>query len=206
MALLFHAAAALAGTFLAVFKITEVGRRLNSRFLYFLDPSKDAYGAGFQYIQMKKALAVSGWFGADAPRYKFHMAAEKNDVVFARLIQVSGLLLAAVVISCYILLLLEGYKAACRSSDLYYRGLAMGISIMLAFQGIVHIACNVGMFPITGVPLLFISKGGSNQMVSLIITALLLIISTKGMKRAESDENEFEEEKDYGRKIQKFFR
>ena len=134
------------------------------------------------------------------------MAAEKNDVVFARLIQVSGLLLAAVVIACYILLLLEGYKAACRSSDLYYRGLAMGISIMLAFQGIVHIACNVGMFPITGVPLLFISKGGSNQMVSLIITALLLIISTKGMKRAESDENEFEEEKDYGRKIQKFFR
>lgn len=205
-ALFLHAAAGLMGVFMAAFNITEVGRRLNSRFLYYRNPGLDAYGKGFQYIQMKKAMAVSGWFGADAPRYKFYMAAEENDAVFAKLIQVSGVLLAIVVIVCYIALLLEGYKAAYRSADLYYRGLAMGISIMLAFQGIVHIACNVGLFPMTGVPLLFLSKGGSNQMVSLMITALLLIISTGGMKRAEVDEKEFEGEKDYGKKIQKFFR
>lgn len=205
-ALLLHGAAGLLGVFLAVFNITEVGKRLNSRFIYYRNPGLDPYGKGYQYIQMKKALAVSGWFGADAPRYKFYMAAEENDVVFAKLIQVSGVLLAIVVIACYIALLLEGYKAAYQSVDLYYRGLAMGISIMLAFQGIVHIACNVGLFPITGVPLLFLSKGGSNQMVSLIVTALLLIISTRGMKRAAADEQEFEEEKDYGKKIQKLFR
>ena len=205
-AVLLHGAAGSAGLFLAVFNLTEVGKRLNSRFLYYKNPGLDAYGKGYQYIQMKKALAVSGWFGADAPRYKFYMAAEENDAVFAKLIQVSGILLAIVVIACYIALLLEGYKAAYQSVDLYYRGLAMGISIMLAFQGIIHIACNVGLFPMTGVPLLFLSKGGSNQMVSLIITAFLLIISTGGMKRAADDEKEFEEEKDYGKKIQKFFR
>lgn len=205
-AFLLHGAAGLLGIFLAVFNITEVGRRLNDRFLYYRNPGLDAYGKGYQYIQMKKSLAVSGWFGADAPRYKFYMAAEENDAVFAKLIQVSGILLAVVVIACYIALLLEGYKAACQSVDLYYQGLAMGISIMLAFQGIIHIACNVGLFPMTGVPLLFLSKGGSNQMVSLIITAILLIISTKGMKRAVTDEQEFEEEKDYGKKIQKLFR
>lgn len=205
-ALLLHGTAGLMGVFMAVFNITEVGRRLNSRFIYYRNPGLDAYGKGFQYIQMKKAMAVSGWFGADAPRYKFYMAAEENDAVFAKLIQVAGILLAIVVIICYIALLLEGYKAAYQSVDLYYRGLAMGISIMLAFQGIVHIACNVGLFPMTGVPLLFLSKGGSNQMVSLIVTALLLIISTGGMKRAAADEEKFEEEKDYGKKIQKFFR
>lgn len=205
-AFLLHGTAGILGVFMAVFNITEVGRRLNSRFIYYRNPGLDAYGKGFQYIQMKKAMAVSGWFGADAPRYKFYMAAEENDAVFAKLIQVSGILLAIVVIICYIALLLEGYKAAYQSADLYYRGLAMGISIMLAFQGIVHIACNVGLFPMTGVPLLFLSKGGSNQMVSLIITALLLIISTGGMKRAAADEEKFEEEKDYGKKIQKFFR
>jgi cell division protein FtsW (lipid II flippase) len=76
----------------------------------------------------------------------------------------------------------------------------------LAFQGIIHIAYNVNLIPITGVPLSYISKGGSNQAVSLIATALLIIISANGLKRVLADEVRFEEETVYGKKIQKFFR
>lgn len=203
-ACLVHAALLAAGIALGLSRFTVVGKKLYERFYYFVHPEADALGIGYQYIQLKKALAVSGWFGADGERYKFYIAAEETDAVFAKLIQMSGIVLAVLIIVCYLALMLEGYKAVYRSSDRYYRGLAAGAGIILAFQGIVHIACNVGLFPMTGVPLLYISKGGSNQMVSLVITAWILIISTKGMKRAVSDEQRFEEA-EYGEKVKRFF-
>jgi cell division protein FtsW (lipid II flippase) len=197
------------GGVLAVFRLTPIGETLYARFIYFFQPNKAALSdgtSGFQYIQLKKSLAVSEWFAPTASRYKFYMPAEETDLVFAKMVQVAGIVLAMLVVVCYILLLVEGFKIAYRVTDQYYRGLAMGISILLAFQGIIHIAYNVNLIPITGVPLSYISKGGSNQAVSLIATALLIIISANGLKRVLADEVRFEEETVYGKKIQKFFR
>lgn len=201
-----HAFMAFVGIILAVTRFTVIGQTLYNRFLYFVHPERELYGRGYQYILLKKSLALSELLPINADRYKLVMPAQQTDLVFAKLLQLGGVLLSILVLVIYILLLADGFRTAYKVTDIYYRGMSMGISILLAFQGIIHIAYNVGLMPITGVPLLYISRGGSNQMVSLVLTAILLVISANGLKRIETDEMSFERKRIHGTKFEKVFK
>lgn len=167
-----------------LFLLSKVGRKIYERVIYWKNPELDRHMTGYQYIQMKQALAVSGLFGAEGGKYKFDMAEQDCDLAFAKCIQYYGVSMGAILIVLYVLLLLSGYSVIKRNiSDSFYQALGSGIIIMLAFQGILHMACNIGLFPLTGVPLLYISRGGSNMMISLSITSILLLISTGAMER-----------------------
>lgn len=174
---------------MAHFKITYLGEKLYNRFHYFFNPEESAERFGHQYIQLKQSLAVSGWFGV-SDRYRSYIANEENDMVFASLVQSRGILYGLLVILLFMGLLLVSYRAALRASDLYYRGLGLACCMLLGFQGLIHISYNVGAFPITGVPLMYISDGGSNMAVSQMITVLLLVISSNHLQRAAGDEEE----------------
>ncbi|MDD7389434.1 MAG: FtsW/RodA/SpoVE family cell cycle protein [Lachnospiraceae bacterium] len=171
------------------FRITYLGEKLYNRFHYFFSPGESPEQYGHQYIQLKQSLAVSGWFGT-SERYRFHISQEENDMVFAALVQARGIVYGILVIFLFIGLLMVSYRAALRASDVYYRGLGLACCLLLGFQGLIHISYNVGAFPITGVPLMYISDGGSNIAVSQVMTILLLVISSNHLQRAVSDEEE----------------
>lgn len=179
------------------FRITYLGQKLYNRFHYFLKPEEAAESAGYQYIQVKESLALSGWFGADS-RYRFHISQEETDMAFSSLLQFQGVFFGILVILLFMGLLIVAYRSACRAQDVYYRGMGIGFCILLAFQGIIHISYNVGIFPITGIPLMYISSGGSNLAVSIMVTITLLLISSNNMHRALSDEQRIDEITDRG--------
>lgn len=184
------------------FRITYLGEKLYNRFHYFFSPGESPEQYGYQYIQLKQSLAISGWFGA-RDRYSFHISQEENDMVFATLVQHRGIFYGLLVIILFMGLLMVSYRAALRASDIYYRGLGLACCLLLGFQGLIHISYNVGAFPITGVPLMYISDGGSNMAVSQMMTILLLVISSNHLQRAVSDEEEADNlgEKGIGRFI-----
>lgn len=184
------------------FKITYLGEKLYNRFHYFLSPGESPEKFGYQYIQLKQSLAISGWFGV-RERYSFHISNEENDMVFASLVQSRGIFYGLLVILLFIGLLMVSYRAALRATDIYYRGMGLACCLLLGFQGLIHISYNVGAFPITGVPLMYISDGGSNMAVSQMMTVLLLVISSNHLQRAVSDEEEVDHLPSRG--IRRFF-
>lgn len=152
------------------------------RFYYFLFPEKDAFGYGMQYLQIEKALAVGGPLGPKSTRYLFRLSEERSDLVFAKLVQSCGILIGLFVIGACLMALREGYHIAQNAVDSYYGMLAAGITLLMAVQELVHIGYNVRLFPITGIPLPFISHGGVNLSVSMILTGILLVISSGRME------------------------
>ena len=188
-------AAAAAGSFLIFlishFQITYLGQKLYNRFHYFLNPYDAAQTYGYHYIQVRESLALSGWFGAET-KFRFHISQEETDMAFSSLVQSQGVFYGIIVIVMLMGLLMVAYRAACRAEDVYYRGMGIGFCILLSFQGIIHIAYNVGIFPITGVPLMYISSGGSNLAVSIMVTIVLLVISSNHLHRALTDEEKTE--------------
>ena len=151
--------------------------KIYNRLYYFLYPEKDASGLGLQYIQIRRALAVGGMLGPESTRYLFHISEENTDLVFAKLVQTCGMLMGLFVITSYLLMLREGFGITLNGPDSYYRMIAAGIILLIAIQGIVHIGCNICFIPITGIPLPFISHGGVNLTVNLVLSGILMVIS-----------------------------
>lgn len=158
------------------------------RFMYVATPEMDAAGAGYQYLQMKKAIAIGGLFGPDTSRYISEIANESNDLIFCKLVQVCGIVMGVLMIGTFVLLFREGNKVAELARDSYYGGLAHGLTYIIIFECAIHISYSVGIFPITGIPLYFMSQGFTSLTMGLIMIAFLLVISTGTQERSSYDE------------------
>jgi cell division protein FtsW len=152
----------------------------SQRLLAFLNPWRDPRGSGFHIIQSLLALGSGGivGLGLGHSRQKFFYLPERHtDFIFAIIGEELGLVGTAVVMLLFVLVAVWGYRIASRAPDRYSALLTCGLTTMLVGQAALNIGVVSGSLPVTGVPLPFISFGGSSLVLSDIAVGILLNIS-----------------------------
>ncbi len=150
------------------------------RLFAFVNPWADPTDTGWNVVQSLLAIGSGGLFGLGLgkSRQKFSYLPEHHtDFIFAILCEELGFLGGAAVIILFFVLAWRGLRIAMRAPDLYGTLLAIGITSMIAFQALLNIGVVTGSLPVTGIPLPFISHGGSSLLVSLTGIGILLNIS-----------------------------
>ena len=156
-----------------------------SRMSAFLNPWADSLNTGFQSVQSVLALGSGGLFGVGLGNsiQKYQWLPEAHtDFIFAIIGEEVGLIGTLFVLTLFCLLAYRGYRAALRAPDTFGLLLATGITTWLIFQAFVNMAAVTLTLPTTGIPLPFVSFGGSSLSVSLTAVGLLLNISAQGVK------------------------
>jgi len=150
------------------------------RFLSFLHPWEDARNTGYQLAQSLIALGSGGWMGVGlgASRQKWQYVPNAHtDFIFSILGEELGLLGELVVLAAYGTLIYAGIRIAARTTDVFGRLLAAGIVSWFGLQALINLGAVTGLLPITGVPLPFLSYGGSSLVVSLAAVGILVNIA-----------------------------
>ncbi len=153
---------------------------LQDRVQTFLDPSSDPQGSSYQVQQSLIAIGSGGIFGRGYGQsvQKFSYLPEpQGDSIFAVIGEEFGFVGGVFVILLYCVFALRGLKIANNSPDLFSRLLVSGIVILVTVQSFMHIASVSGVFPLTGVPLPFMSHGGTSLMIYLTAMGVVLQIS-----------------------------
>ncbi len=151
-----------------------------ARILSFLNPWADSQGSGFQLIQSQIALGSGGIWGVGlghSIQKLFYLPAAHTDFILSIIGEELGILGTLSVILLFILLIWQGARIAKRVTDPFGYYLAVGIVAMLGFQAVVNVGVSIGALPTKGLPLPFISYGGSALIFNLIAVGLLLNIS-----------------------------
>lgn len=147
-----------------------------ARLLIFLQPESDPRGAGWNVIQSKVAIGSGGWFGKgflEGTQKRLAFLPERHtDFIFSVLGEELGFLGVLVAFALFGMLLLEGVRIAERNPDPYASMVAFGLVALIASHVAINTAMTVGMMPITGLPLPFVSKGGSFLVVCFAAVAL----------------------------------
>ncbi|MBI4127863.1 MAG: rod shape-determining protein RodA [Parcubacteria group bacterium] len=158
------------------------------RILTFLDPSRDPYGASYNVLQSISAVGSGGLFGKGlgrGPQSQLNfLPARHTDFIFAVIAEELGFLGAATVLFLFSLLFVRILLVARHARDSLGWYLTMGVLALIATHTIVNIGMNVGLFPVTGIPLPFISYGGSSLVSTLIALGIVLSIQRKSPKGA----------------------
>src|SRR5581483_2040827 len=151
-----------------------------ARILAFLHPWNDPLNTGYQTIQSQVSLASGRLFGVGLPasraNYGFLPYAH-NDFIFAIIRDELGIVGAMLVVALFVLLGFLGVRTAVRTSDPFARMLAVGITSWFCVQAFVNIGAVIGVLPITGVPLPFISFGGSSLLATMAAAGILLNVA-----------------------------
>ena len=154
-----------------------------TRFSSFLHPSNDAAGSGYNAIQAKIAIGSGGMFGQGL----FHgqsvsgsyVPAQSTDFIFTVAGQELGFVGAVVIVALLGVVVVRALRIATRADDSFGMLVASGVAIWFLFQAFVNVGMTVGIMPITGLPLPFISYGGSAIFADLIAVGLLLSVHHK---------------------------
>ncbi|MEW5956310.1 MAG: FtsW/RodA/SpoVE family cell cycle protein, partial [Chloroflexota bacterium] len=174
-----------------------------ARLAAFLDPlNADPLGQGYQIRQILIALGSGGLtgLGLGASRQKFgYIPASHTDGIFAILGEELGLIGALVVIGLFAFLAYRGFRIAMDAGDSFGVVLAAGITCSLILQALVNVGVVTASLPFTGIPLPFISFGGSSLVVSMASVGLLLSVS-RGTMPADSPEEKEQREVDHLRR------
>ncbi len=154
-----------------------------ARVLAFLDPWADPANTGYQTIQSLVGIAGGGLtgvgLGASRAKWGFLPYAH-TDFIFAIIAEELGLIGAVTVLGLLAALSYFGIRAALRAPDTFGMLLAAGITMWFALQAVVNIGAVVGLLPITGVPLPFVSYGGTSLVVNLLAMGVLLSVARHG--------------------------
>ncbi|MFD2044013.1 stage V sporulation protein E [Ornithinibacillus salinisoli] len=151
-----------------------------SRITAFLNPWEDPLGDGFQIIQSLYAIGPGGLMGVglggSLQKY-FYLPEPQTDFIYAILAEELGFIGGTVVIVLFGLLFWRGIKIALEAPDLFGRFLALGIVSMLTIQVMINVSVVIGLIPVTGITLPFLSYGGSSLTLTLCSVGVLLNIS-----------------------------
>jgi len=150
------------------------------RITSFLDPWSDPLGSGFQLIQSYIALGRGGFDGVGLGKSMQKLAflpEMHTDFIFSIIGEELGFLAASGLVMAFLLLFLKGIQIAGKFEDRFHYYLAYGISLMLALQGLVNFGVVTGLLPTKGLPLPFISYGGSSLLVNLTAMGIMLRLS-----------------------------
>jgi cell division protein FtsW len=150
------------------------------RVLAFLNPTADPQGRGFQLIQSLIAVGSGGFTGVGLMESKqklFYLPEAHTDFIFAVLCEEMGFIGGALVLGLFAIYGWRGMRAAFKATDEFGRFVALGIAVMVLSQALINLGVVLGMMPTKGIPLPFISYGGSSLLVMLLATGVLLNIS-----------------------------
>ena len=174
--------AALAAAPIVYFAVVQVAYR-QERVLAFLHPEATAQGAGFQLMQSLIAVGSGGLSGVglmESRQKLFYLPEAHTDFIYAVICEELGFIGGAIVLGLFAFYAWRGLRAAMRARDEFGCFLALGITVMIVSQALVNLGVVLGMMPTKGIPLPFISYGGSSLFVSLIATGVLLNIGQHG--------------------------
>lgn len=153
---------------------------LQERVKTFIDPSQDPRGSSYQIQQSLIAIGSGGitgrGFGQSIQKFSY-LPEPQGDSIFAVLGEEFGFVGTVATIMLYLLFALRGLRIGNRSPDLFGRLLVSGIVILITAQSFMNIASITGVFPLTGVPLPFMSHGGTSLMIYLMATGIVLQVS-----------------------------
>jgi cell division protein FtsW len=176
------ASAITIGSALATFAIwMEPYRR--ARFFAFLNPWHDAQGTGFQIVQAMIGMGSGGIFGVglgQGVQKIFYLPEAHTDMMLANIGEELGLVGVAAVIGAYALFAYTGFNIAMRCKDPFGKRLATGVTVLICGQAAINMLAVMGSAPLTGIPLPFLSYGGSSLVVLLAGVGILLNIAQRG--------------------------
>jgi cell division protein FtsW len=170
------AAASLPALYFLIFHVSYRQARMTA----FLDPDSDPQGAGFQLMQSLIAVGSGGFTGVGLMESKqklFYLPEAHTDFIYAVICEELGYIGAMLVIALFLAYGWRGLRAAFAAPDGFGRLLAMGITALVLSQALINFAVVLGMVPTKGIPLPFVSYGGSSLLVMLLATGVLLNIS-----------------------------
>jgi cell division protein FtsW len=151
-----------------------------ARVMAFLHPDVDPQGRGFQLVQSLIAVGSGGLTGVGLMESKqklFYLPEAHTDFIYAVLCEELGFIGGAIVLALFAIYGWRGLRAALRAPDDSGRFLALGITVMVVSQALINVGVVLGMMPTKGIPLPFVSYGGSSLVVMLLATGVLLNIS-----------------------------
>ena len=146
----------------------------------FIDPWSYPLDSGYQVIQSMIAVAVGGVSGRglmDGVQKLFYLPEPHNDFIYAVISEELGMIGAMLVLACFCVIAWRGMRTAQRAPDRFGAFLAIGLTTMIAFQAFFNISVVLGLLPTKGIPLPFVSYGGSSLLINLIGMGILLNIS-----------------------------
>ena len=150
------------------------------RIVSFLNPWTDPLGSGFQIIQSLYAIGPGGLLGlgfGNSIQKHFYLPEPQTDFIFSIISEEFGFMGVLIVSLLFITIIVEGFKIAMKCEDLFGKYLAFGITFGLAFQTLLNLMVVVGLIPVTGVTLPFLSYGGSSLLITLCSMGVLLNIN-----------------------------
>ena len=151
-----------------------------SRITSFIDPWSDPLGSGFQTIQSIYAIGPGGLLGFglfNSKQKHFYLPEPQTDFIFSIIAEEFGFIGCVVLICIYVILFSTLIYKAIKTDDLFGKYLIFGLSFLLMFQTLLNLCVVVGLVPVTGVTLPFISYGGSSLLVSMISIGIILSVS-----------------------------
>jgi cell division protein FtsW len=171
--------AALCGLPIAYFILMSAAYR-RRRLIAFWDPWTDPLGDGFQVIQSMIAVGSGGLFGRglmSGVQKLFYLPEPHTDFIYAVIGEEFGLLGTTVILGCFAAIAWRGFKIATEAPDRFGAFLAVGLTTMIAVQAFFNISVVLGLVPTKGIPLPFVSAGGSSLLISLLGMGILLNVS-----------------------------
>lgn len=172
----------LAGLPVLYFLIFSVPYR-RMRIMAFLNPWLDPRGSGFQIIQSQLALGSGGIFGVGLGQSRqklFYLPAAHTDFIFSIIGEELGLIGTIGIIILFMIFIHQGFKILKNSADKFGYFLGLGLILIISFKAVVNIGVSCGVLPTKGLPLPFISYGGSSFVFDMISVGILLNIARTG--------------------------
>jgi cell division protein FtsW len=150
------------------------------RMFAFLDPWQDPLGDGFQVIQSLIAVGTGGMFGRGlmaGVQKLFYLPYPETDFIYAVIGEELGLLGTTLVLACFCVIAWRGLRTSMRAPDRFGAFLALGLTAMVVVQAFFNMSVVLGLLPTKGIPLPFVSFGGSSLLMSMIGMGILLNVS-----------------------------
>jgi len=159
-----------------------------NRLLIFLNPESDPSGEGYNMIQSRISVGSGGWLGqgfAHGTQSQLDfLKVQHTDFIFAVLGEELGFLGAMALFLLFVVLLFRIVRSASLQKEVFGRTFAAGLASMILFQIFINVGMTIGLMPVTGIPLPFISYGSSNLLTTLIAFGLLQSLLTRSQKGA----------------------
>jgi cell division protein FtsW len=150
------------------------------RVMSFLNPWADPLGDGYQMVQSMIAVGTGGVFGRGlmgGVQKLFFLPEPHNDFIYSVIAEELGLIGATLILACFCIIAWRGMRTAVRAPDRFGAFLAIGLTTMVAFQALFNISVVLGLVPPKGIPLPFVSYGGSSLLINLVGMGMLLNVS-----------------------------
>ena len=162
------------------------------RLLTFLHPERDPLGDGYQIMQSLYAIGSGGLFGKGlmaGVQKLYYLPEPHTDFIYAVIAEELGLVGTSVALACFALIAWKGLRASLLAPDRFGSLLALGITMMVVVQAFVNVSVVTGLMPTKGIPLPFVSSGGSSLLINLVAMGVLLNISQQASPTAAATES-----------------